>query len=72
MPLQRSAQTGVLTDLSYVQLAGEGVASIDVGFPMRYSHSSREVVDLRDLDALRDLLIAALSRIGPDFSLSRD
>jgi putative aminopeptidase FrvX len=72
MPLQRSAQTGVLTDLSYVQLVGEGVASIDVGFPMRYSHSSREVVDLRDLDALRDLLIGALSRIGPDFSLSRD
>ena len=71
-PLQRSAQTGVLTDLSYVQLVGEGVASIDVGFPMRYSHSSREVVDLRDLDGLRDLLIAALSGIGPHFDLSRD
>lgn len=72
IPLQRSAQTGVLTDLSYVQLVGEGVASIDVGFPMRYSHSSREVVDLRDLEQLRDLLIAALAAIGPDFSLSRD
>lgn len=71
IPLQRSAQTGVLTDLSYVQLVGEGVASIDVGFPMRYSHSSREVVDLRDLDALRDLLIAVLAAIGPDFDLSR-
>jgi putative aminopeptidase FrvX len=70
--LQRSAQTGVLTDLSYVQLVGEGVASIDVGFPMRYSHSSQEVVDIRDLDSLRDLLVAALFRIGPDFSLSRD
>ena len=70
--LQRSAQSGVLTDLSYVQLVGEGVASIDVGFPMRYSHSSREVVDMRDLEGLRDLLIAALGRIGPDFSLSRD
>lgn len=70
--LQRSAQTGVLTDLSYVQLVGEGVASVDVGFPMRYSHSSREVVDMRDLEALRDLLIAALGRIGPDFSLSRN
>jgi putative aminopeptidase FrvX len=72
IPLQRSAQTGVLTDLSYVQLVGEGVASIDVGFPMRYSHSSREVVDLRDLDALRELLVAALSGIGTDFDLSRD
>lgn len=72
IPLQRSAQTGVLTDLSYVQLVGEGVASIDVGFPMRYSHSSREVVDLRDLAQLRDLLIAALAAITPDFELSRD
>jgi len=72
IPLQRSAQTGVLTDLSYVQLVGEGVAALDLGFPMRYSHSSREVVDLRDLGALRDLLVAALARIGPEFSLSRD
>ena len=72
LPIQRSAQTGVLTDLSHVQPVGEGVASIDVGFPMRYSHSAREVVDLRDLDALRDLLVAALARIGPGFSLSRD
>ncbi len=70
--LQRSAQTGILTDLSYVQLVGEGVASIDLGFPMRYSHSSLEVCDLGDLEALTQILIAALARIGPDFDLSRD
>ena len=72
IPLQRSAQTGVLTDLSYVQHVGEGVACIDMGFPMRYSHSPREVVDLRDLAMLRDLLIAVLDNIGPDFSLDRE
>lgn len=72
IPLQRSAQTGVLTDLSYVQLVGNGVAALDVGFPMRYSHSSREMADIRDLERLRDLLIAALARIGPGFSLERD
>ena len=72
MSLQRSAQVGVLTDLSYVQLVGEGVASIDVGFPMRYSHSSLEMCDLGDLEALARLLDAALSRIGPDFPLDRD
>jgi len=71
IPLQRSAQSGVLTDLSYVQLVGEGVVSIDVGFPMRYSHSSLEVCDLGDLEALTRLLIAALARIGPDFKLER-
>jgi len=31
IPLQRSAQTGILTDLSYVQLEAQGVASIDTG-----------------------------------------
>jgi len=71
LPLQRSAQTGVLTDLSYVQLVGEGVAAIDIGFPMRYSHSSREVCDIRDLEALAKLLISALARVDPEFSLER-
>jgi putative aminopeptidase FrvX len=72
IPLQRSAQVGVLTDLSYVQLVGEGVASIDMGFPMRYSHSARELCDVSDLVALTTLLDAGLAAIGPDFSLDRD
>ncbi|MBW4707396.1 M20/M25/M40 family metallo-hydrolase [Roseobacter sp. YSTF-M11] len=72
IPLQRSAQVGVLTDLSYVQLVGEGVASIDMGFPMRYSHSAREMCDLGDLVLLARLLEAALAGITPQFSLDRD
>ncbi|MCV3274392.1 M42 family metallopeptidase [Roseobacter sinensis] len=72
LPLQRSAQTGVLTDLSYVQLAGQGVACLDLGFPMRYSHSAREVCDLRDLAQLSTLLQEMLERIAPGFSLTRD
>ena len=57
MNLQRSAHTGALTDSSYVQLVGGGVAAIDLGFPMRYSHSSLEVCDLGDLDQLTPLLV---------------
>ncbi|WP_425039487.1 M20/M25/M40 family metallo-hydrolase [Primorskyibacter sp. S187A] len=72
LPLQRSAQVGVLTDLSYVQLVGAGVASIDLCFPMRHSHSARELCDARDLAALAQLLSAALARITPDFDLDRD
>ncbi len=72
IPLQRSAHIGVLTDLSYVQLVGQGVASIDLAFPMRYSHSARELCDLADLVALTRLLDAGLARIGPAFSLDRD
>ncbi len=72
LPLQRSAHVGALTDLSYVQFAGEGVASIDVGFPLRYTHSSLEVCDLNDLVGLVNLLAAALGRVDRDFSLDRD
>ncbi len=71
MALQRSAQIGVLTDLSYVQLVGSGVASLDLGFPMRYSHSSLEVCQISDLEDLSRLLVAGLVRIGPDFALER-
>jgi len=72
IPLQRSAHTGALTDSSYVQLVGEGIAAIDVGFPMRYSHSSMEVCDLADLEGLTALLVAAIGSIGPGFRLDRD
>lgn len=72
LPLQRSAQTGVLTDLSYVQLVGEGVACIDVGFPMRGSHCAMEICDLGDVEGLVTLLDTALAQITPDFDMSRD
>lgn len=70
--LQRSAHSGALTDSSYVQLVGKGVASIDIGFPCRYTHSSLEVCDPRDLESLTDLLFAALTNIDATFSLDRD
>jgi len=72
LPLQRSAHIGALTDLSYVQLVGEGVVSIEMGFPIRYSHSSLEVCDLGDLEGLTRLLEGAVSRIDRNFSLDRD
>ena len=72
LPLQRSAHIGALTDLSYVQLVGQGVASIDIGFPMRYSHSSLELCDVGDLEQLTQLLVAALPRLDSTFSLDRD
>ena len=70
--LQRSAHIGALTDSSYVQLVGQGVAAIDIGFPCRYTHSSLEVCDPADLEQLTELLIAALAGITPKFTLDRD
>ena len=72
LPLQRSAHTGALTDLSYIQFMGtEGVACLDLGFPMRYSHSALEVVDPADLEALVRLLDTALCAITPTLNLTR-
>ena len=70
--LQRSAHIGGLTETSYVQLVGAGVACIDMGFPCRYTHSALEVCDLGDLEQLTLLLIAALPKIDAKFSLDRD
>lgn len=70
--LQRSAHIGALTDSSYVQVTGIGVACIDLGFPCRYTHSSLEMCDLADLDGLSQLLAAGISRIDRKFSLDRD
>jgi putative aminopeptidase len=70
--LQRSAHTGALTDLSYIQFMGpEGVACLDLGFPLRYTHSALEVVDTQDLDQLATLLVAMLDHITADLPLTR-
>ena len=71
IPLQKSAHIGALTDLSYVQLVGNGVASADLGFPMRYSHSSREVCDVNDLVGLTQLLVSMMKSLSTPFSLIR-
>ena len=60
------------TALCLADAARQGVASIDVGFPMRYSHSSLEVCDLGDLDRLTTLLVEAIRSIDSGFSLNRD
>ena len=70
--LQRSATSGILTDSSYVQLVDKGIACIDLGFPMRYSHSSKEVCDLRDLFNLENLLFHSITSIDENFSLKRN
>ncbi|MBM3635811.1 MAG: M42 family metallopeptidase [Alphaproteobacteria bacterium] len=72
LPLQRSAHIGALTESSYVQLVGSGVAVIDMGFPCRYTHSSLEVCDVNDLVQLSALLTAAIKNVDAKFNLDRD
>ena len=71
LTLQRSAHTGALTDSSYVQLVGEGIPSVDVGFATRYTHTPVETCDLRDLAGLTAWLHAALAAMPAGFSFAR-
>ena len=71
IPLQRSANLGSLTDSAYVQLSGHGVPSIDLGYPVRYTHTPVETCDLRDLAALTELVDHGLRAIDGAFDLAR-
>lgn len=71
IPLQRFAGLGILTDTSYVQLEGQGMAAVELGFPTRYTHTPVEVVDIQDIIQLGDLLAAMLHRIDSSFDLNR-
>lgn len=69
--LQRFASLGILTDSSYIQLEGEGVACLELGFPARYTHTPVEVCDVRDIDALAVLCAGMMRRVDENFQLSR-
>jgi putative aminopeptidase len=69
--LQRNASVGMLTDASYVQLVGEGIPSIDMAWPTRYTHTGVEMSDLRDLDALARLLEGVIRRLPRRWDAAR-
>ncbi|WP_324716557.1 M42 family metallopeptidase [Carboxydochorda subterranea] len=71
MPLQRSATVGILTDGSYVQLVGTGIPSVDLGFPVRYTHTPVETCQLSDLEQLITLLEETIRSLGPDLDWAR-
>lgn len=69
--LQRFAALGILTDASYLQLEGKGVACLEMGFPARYTHSPVEVCDIKDIEQLAKLVSMMLSMTDHDFDLNR-
>lgn len=72
LSLQRSAALGILTDSAYVQLVGEGIPCVDLGFAARYTHTPVETCALSDLERLVDLLESVVGALGPGFSLGRE
>jgi len=69
IPFQRGAGIGGLTDLSYVQIMGKGVAALDVGVGGRYAHSPVEVRDIGDMRKMIDLLELTIHPWGAEMTL---
>ena len=59
------------TDADAVHIARTGVPSALVSVPVRYMHSSVELVSLPDIDATAKLLAAFAQRLGPELVLER-
>ena len=62
IPIQLEVGTGGTNDASAIYLTKAGIPSTAVSVPSRYIHSPVEVIDLRDLEASIDLLLAALKK----------
>ena len=60
VPTQREVLPFGGTDASAIQLTRGGVKVCTVSIPCRYVHSACEVIDLRDVDAAKKLLLAYL------------
>lgn len=62
---------GGLTDASFMQYEGAGVAFLELGFPTRYTHTPVETCHLGDIQATADLTWAMLHKLPQGFELQR-
>ena len=63
IPIQRSSVVGVITDGAFTQHLNYGIPTVEVGFPVRYTHCPIEVCSLNDLKYLVNLI----NKISKDF-----
>jgi endoglucanase len=59
------------TDADAIQISRSGIPTGLVSIPLRYMHSPVEMVDLADVEAAVELIVAATKRLSPDLDLSR-
>jgi endoglucanase len=62
---------GTSTDADVLQISRAGIPTGLVSIPLRYMHSPVEMVDLRDVEAVVELLAAFAGRLTADVDLSR-
>ena len=63
IPIQRSSVVGVITDGAFTQHLNYGIPTVEIGFPVRYTHCPIEVCSLNDLMGLVNLI----NKISKDF-----
>lgn len=71
IPLQEFATLGMLTDAAYVQMEGNYIGCIDMGYPARYTHTPSECADLSDIQYLADLVAIMAAEIDGTFPVGR-
>ena len=59
------------TDAGAVHISRSGVPTGDIGIPLRYMHSPVEMVDLADLEAVVELVVAFAEALDDSVDLSR-
>lgn len=62
---------GTSTDADVLQISRAGIPTGLVSIPLRYMHSPVEMVDLRDVEAVVELLAAFAGRLTTDVDLTR-
>ena len=62
---------GTSTDADVLQISRAGIPTGLVSIPLRYMHSPVEMVDLTDVEATVELLVAFAARLKADVDLSR-
>ena len=59
------------TDASAMAKSKGGIPTVAFGIPRRYSHSPVEVFDMKDLEGLVNIFVAALKSLDSTFKLNR-
>ncbi len=62
---------GTSTDADAIQISRSGIPTGLVSIPLRYMHSPVELVDLEDVEAAIELLVAFAGSLSADIDLSR-
>ena len=71
IPYQLGTVIAGRTDASSMELTAGGIPTAALGIPRRYAHSAIEVLDLSDLAASIQVILATCQRIDENLSLAR-